>query len=321
MDQIEQTAPEEALDQPMAEPEGDTAKDTGEHLHPESEADASTKSPLYRWPEPGIGGTGAVLVPRRAGRKRWIMPHRRQRYTQLPRWLSEMLEGYQTYTMGLTLLGNRDPPHITPSQAQEASRKGRSFKHYHRFFTPSLERLYANRQSYLAWLAREYDRYRAGLELLLDEGLERPPADQWLTPEEVMQETRHEEDLNASLAEELSELDAQYATEVELIKAIAVEDWRAIALSRSPGLALAIHLGADTDILNQDLTNAASLGLFSRLAATRTDFLSFEGPKAWYEEELGQIHKVVEGLAGELMGEMKEALGAELKRELPDETG
>lgn len=273
--------------------------------------------PLHRWPEAGTGT--AVLAPRRAGRKRWIMPHRRQRYTELPRWLSEMLEGYQTYTMGLSLLGDSSPPSMSPAKVAQARERSQEFKRLHRFFTPSLDRLYANRNSYLAWLTKEYDRYRAGLELLLDEGLERPPDGHWLSQEEAAQETQEEENLNESLVLELNELDIQYATEVELINTIKIEDWRRIAGSRSPGLALALHLGADVDILNQDLTNAAALGLFSRLAATRTDFLSFEGPKAWYEEELGQIHKVVEGAAGELMGEVKEALGAELKRKLPDD--
>ena len=289
-----------------------------EHRPVEQETHTNESPPLHRWPEAETGA--AVMAPRRAGRKRWIMPHRRQRYTELPRWLSEMLEGYQTYTMGLTLLGDRAPPSMSPAGVEQARERSQEFKRYHRFFTPSLDRLYANRKSYLAWLSKEYDRYRAGLELLLDEGLERPPAEEWLSPEEVKQETEHEEDLNQSLVVELSELDAQYAAEVELIEGISMEDWRRIARSRSPGLAQALPLGADTDILNQDLSNAAALGLFSRLAATRTDFLSFEGPKAWYEEELGQIHKVVEGAAGELMGEMKEALGAELKRELPDES-
>jgi len=228
-----------------------------------------------------------------------------------------MLEGYQTYTMGLALLAaDTDEP---PSSGKiiEARDRSQRYKRYHRLFTPSLDRLYATKNSYIGWLVKEYDRYRAGLELLLDEGLERPTSDQWLTPKEAKREAMEDEDLNESIVEELRELDAQYAAEVELIDSITKEEWQRIRKSDSPGLALAIHLGADADILNRDLTNAASLGLFSRLAATRTDFLSFEGPKAWYEEELGQIHKVVEGIAQEFMGEVKEALGAELKRELP----
>lgn len=266
--------------------------------------------PHHRWPADG----GLDLILRRP--RQGLIFKKKPRYTDLPLWLAEMMEGYQLYTLGLTLLGTKELPELEPEKVTEAWERTQRLKRHHRLFTPSLDKLYRTKGQYLGWLAREYDRYRAGLELLLIEGVERPTKNEWLSAEEATQEVSEDQDLNQAIVKELEELDRQFATEFALIDEIEEKDWQRIAESESPGLALALFLGAEPELIEQDLSNAASLGLFSRLAGTRTDFASFEGPKAWYEGELGQIHKVVEGVAQQLMGEVTKGLRSELRKEL-----
>lgn len=140
--------------------------------------------------------------------------------------------------------------------------------------TPSIQKLYESKNTYINWLDKEYERDRAFYEAIL-----KNPGKYKLNSED---ESINEE-INHSAKKYLKTIKGQRINEESLIKNIPTKLWDEIKVSKYPKVMLGLILGAsEEDIINNFGVYFINL-LKAHFAGGRTAFLSSSGPEYWHE--------------------------------------
>ena len=140
--------------------------------------------------------------------------------------------------------------------------------------TPSVQKIYDSKNTYIKWLDKEYERDQAFYEAILkNPGKYKLDSDDKLLNEEI----------NHSAKEYLKTIKGRKKNEESLIKSISTELWDEIKVSKYPKVMLGLILGAsEEDIINNFGIYFINL-LKAHFSSGRTAFLSSSGPEYWHE--------------------------------------
>lgn len=140
--------------------------------------------------------------------------------------------------------------------------------------TPSVQKIFDSKKTYINWLDKEYERDQAFYEAIL-----KNPGKYRLDKEDKLLN----EEINNSAKEYLKTIHGRRVDEESSIDNITDDQWNEIRVSKYPKVMLGLLLGAS----EEDIVNNFGLYFINLLkayfAGGRTAFLSSSGPEYWHE--------------------------------------